>query len=145
MSYQKIVDGAVVQLAPSLLKDSQYGNKRKSRPEKKRTELRQSIKEHGVLQNIIARPHPTQQGELEMLGGYGRRDIAIELELATVPVLVKDVNDRDAYIIHLQENTIRTDLSVVEEAEAAQEFMTVFGGDREAVSQALNWPTKKGQ
>ena len=143
MDFASLPDKTLEKVHPSLLLDFSMGNKRSSRPEKSRNEMRESIRSHGVLQNLITRPHPTKEGHLELLGGYGRRDLALELELSEVPVLVKQVDDREAYIIHLQENTIRSDLSIVDEGRAAQEFNSLYGGDRQSVSDALNWPLKK--
>ncbi|WP_018984046.1 ParB/RepB/Spo0J family partition protein [Salinimonas chungwhensis] len=143
MDFASLPDKTLEKVHPSLLLDFSMGNKRSSRPEKSRSEMRESIRSHGVLQNLITRPHPTKKGHLELLGGYGRRDLALELELSEVPVLVKQVDDREAYIIHLQENTIRSDLSIVDEGRAAQEFNSLYGGDRQSVSDALNWPLKK--
>lgn len=143
MDFAALPDKSLKTVHPSLLLDFSLGNKRSSRPEKTRNEMRESIKSHGVLQNLIARPHPLKEGSLELLGGYGRRDLALELELQEVPVLIKQVDDREAYIIHLQENTIRSDLSIVDEARAAQEFNSLYGGDRQSVADALNWPVKK--
>ncbi|WP_223858525.1 ParB/RepB/Spo0J family partition protein [Salinimonas profundi] len=143
MDFAALPDKTLEKVHPSLLLDFSMGNKRSSRPEKSRSEMRESIRSHGVLQNLITRPHPTEKGYLELLGGYGRRDLALELELSEVPVLVKQVDDREAYIIHLQENTIRSDLSIVDEGRAAQEFNSLYGGDRQSVSDALNWPLKK--
>jgi PRTRC genetic system ParB family protein len=143
MDFTTLEDGFQTKVPPSALIDFKFGNKRQARNPNKANELRQSIKSVGILQNIISRPHPDDPTKLEILGGYGRRDMALEIGLDYVPVVIKQVDDRDAYIIHLAENTIRSDLTMVDEARAAQEFSSLYEGDRQAIADYFSWPIKK--
>lgn len=78
-------------------------------------ELVESITEHGVLQNLLARPRP--KGGFELVIGHRRATAAEKAGLAKVPVEVRELNDEQAREIQLVENLQRVDLHPMEEAE----------------------------
>ena len=143
MNFSQLEDGAAINVSPSVLVDFKFGNKRRNRPSKDYDQIKASIEAQGILQNLVTRPHPEDDTKLELLAGYGRKDIAIDLALVEVPVKVLMVDDREAYLIHMAENSHRTDLSTVDLAMAAQEYNTMFAGDREAVAKEINKPLKQ--
>lgn len=118
------------------------GNRRRS-ARKGADSFEQSIREHGIIQPLVARPNPLDTSRLELIGGYGRLEIASKLQLADVPVLIRQVNDETAFVMHLDENSKRSDLSLLDEVEQAREFASTFNGDRKAVAQRLGWTLKK--
>lgn len=74
-----------------------------------------SIREHGVLEPLLARE---VGGSLELLAGERRLVAAKRAKLATVPVRVlPDVDDAAAQAIALTENMARADLSPWEESQ----------------------------
>lgn len=77
-------------------------------------ELKDSIGEHGVLQNLIARPVGKK---LELVIGHRRLRAAGLLGLAKVPVEVRELTDEQARELQLVENLQRVDLHPMEEAE----------------------------
>lgn len=77
-------------------------------------ELQESIDEHGVLQNLVARR--VNKG-LELVIGHRRLRAARALGLAKVPVEVRELTDEQAREIQLVENLQRVDLHPMEEAE----------------------------
>ena len=74
-----------------------------------------SVREQGVLQPLLVRP---QDGNYEIIAGERRFRAAQLAGLETVPVLVRELADRDAIELALIENLQREDLSPVEETEA---------------------------
>ncbi len=80
--------------------------------------LAESIRVQGVLQPLLVRPHPDHAGEFEILAGERRWRAAQQAQLAHVPVLVREIDDRTALEIALVENIQRQDLNAIEEARA---------------------------
>jgi ParB family chromosome partitioning protein len=77
--------------------------------------LAESIRERGVLQPVIVRPH--EPAGYELIAGERRWQAARIAGLQTIPALVDDVVD-DAVSLELAliENIARADLTVIEEA-----------------------------
>ncbi|WP_090239868.1 ParB/RepB/Spo0J family partition protein [Fictibacillus solisalsi] len=83
-------------------------------------ELTESIKEHGVLQPIIARK--SIKG-YEIVVGERRFRAAKEAGLEQMPVIVKEFTEQKMMEIALIENLQREDLNPIEEAQAYQKLM----------------------
>jgi ParB family chromosome partitioning protein len=86
-------------------------------------ELTASIRQKGVLQPILVRPSPTRPGEYEIVAGERRWRAAQKAGLATLPVLVRDMPDDQAFEIAVVENVQREDLNAMEEAQAYASLM----------------------
>jgi len=99
--------------------------------------LANSIREKGVLQPILVRPHPERQGKYEIIAGERRWQASQKAQLHEVPVIIKEMDDRDAAEIALVENLQRQDLSALEEAEGYDRLMAEFNHTQEALSKAL--------
>lgn len=89
------------------------------------TELAASIAAHGLAQPITVRP--LGAGYQIVAGERRFRAMSQVLQWATVPAIVRDLNDEQASAIMLAENTSRADLDPIEEANAYQSRMTAFG------------------
>jgi ParB family chromosome partitioning protein len=87
-------------------------------------ELAESIKAQGLMQPILARP--LGAGRYEILAGERRWRAARMAGLASVPVLVRDVPDRNALAIALIENLQREDLNPLEEAVGVKRLIEEF-------------------
>ena len=74
-------------------------------------ELAASIKENGILQPILARPKAGRPGTYEIIGGERRWRAAQVAQLHEVPVLVRELGDREAMAAGLVENLQRQDLN----------------------------------
>lgn len=83
-------------------------------------ELKESILQHGILQPIIVRK--SIKG-YEIVVGERRYRAAKEAGLSTVPVVVRELNDKEMMELALLENIQREDLSPIEEASAYQSLM----------------------
>jgi len=89
----------------------------------KMQQLVQSIQEHGILEPLLVRP--LANGQYELIAGERRFRAAQILELGTVPIITKDVTDKEAIQIALVENLQREDLNPVEETEAILELLSL--------------------
>ena len=109
-------------------------------------ELATSIQQHGVLQPIVVRRLP--QGGFELIAGERRWRAAQQAGLQTIPVVQRDVSDREASAFALIENIQRENLNVVEEALGLsrlrsefdltqQELADVVGKSRAAIANSL--------
>ena len=76
-------------------------------------ELSDSIKEHGVIQPIVVR---TIGDKYEIIAGERRYKASVLAGKETVPVIVKNLNDKDSAEIALIENVQRKNLTPIEEA-----------------------------
>lgn len=81
------------------------------------TSLIESVKSKGVLEPILARPNGGPD-HLEIICGERRWTAATKASLATVPVLVRELDDDEVLDVQLAENIERADLTPLEEAEA---------------------------
>ena len=80
-------------------------------------ELTESIRVHGILSPLLARP----KGEgCELVSGHRRRLAAQKLGLPTVPVLVREMTDDEAVILMVDSNLQRENLLPSEKAFAYQ-------------------------
>lgn len=100
-------------------------------------ELADSIREHGLLQPILVRPKPDTPGQYQIVGGERRWRAAQLVPLHEVPVVVRDLGDREAMAAALVENLQRQDLNALEEAEGYRRLVDEFGLTQETLGQAV--------
>jgi ParB family chromosome partitioning protein len=101
-------------------------------------ELADSIREHGVLQPILVRPKPGGNGRhYEIVGGERRWRAAQLVPLHEIPVVVRDLGDREAMAAALVENLQRQDLNALEEAEGYRRLVEEFALTQDALGQAV--------
>jgi len=107
---------------------------RKNFDPEKMAELAASIKEHGVLQPVIVRPHSSGY---ELVVGERRLRASKQLGLEKIPAVIKTLSDQDMTEIALIENIQRHDLNPVEEARAYKRLIEEFGLTQDAVAKKL--------
>src|SRR5262249_47454766 len=78
--------------------------------------LSESIRVQGGIQPLLVRPRAA--GGYEIVAGERRWRAAREAGRETVPVVVRESDDRDTLILGLVENVAREQLTAVEEARA---------------------------
>lgn len=83
-------------------------------------ELAESIKEHGVLEPGVARPHPKKNGFFDLRAGQRRYEACKLLGLINMPLVVREMTDQEAAEITVIENLQREDLLPLEEAQGVQ-------------------------
>jgi ParB family chromosome partitioning protein len=99
--------------------------------------LSESIKDKGILQPILVRRDPERPEAYEIIAGERRWRAAQLAQLHEVPIIIRDMTDRDALEIALVENIQRKDLNAIEEAEAYQRLMDEFHHTQEELSRAV--------
>lgn len=97
-------------------------------------ELAQSIKEKGVIQPLLVRRHGDA---FELIAGERRLRAAQALNLAEIPVIIKNVDDKDSLELALIENIQRQELNPIEEAHAYQYLLEKFHLTQEEIGGAL--------
>ena len=99
--------------------------------------LVESIKAQGILQPLLVRRHPDIDGHFEIVAGERRWRAAQAAQLHEVPVLLRDIGDRDALEIALVENVQRQDLNPLEEAEGYRRLLDEFHHTQEDLARAI--------
>ncbi len=100
-------------------------------------ELVASIQARGILQPLLARPHPTQPKHYQIIAGERRWRAAQQAGLHEVPVLVRELSDADAMAASLVENLQRQDLNPIEEGEGFRRLIEEFGLTQEQLGTAV--------
>jgi ParB family chromosome partitioning protein len=100
-------------------------------------ELETSIRASGVLQPILVRPSPTTPGEYEIVAGERRWRAAQKAGLGTIPALVRELGDDQAFEIAVVENVQREDLNAMEEARAYSSLMGRMGYTQDKAAGAV--------
>jgi ParB family chromosome partitioning protein len=98
-------------------------------------ELARSLKEHGVLQPIIVRAQAG--GTYEIVAGERRWRAAQLAGLTEIPVIVRQVSEKQAAEINLIENIQRDDLNPMEEAEALRRLLEEHGYTQERLADQI--------
>ncbi|MDY4720305.1 MAG: ParB/RepB/Spo0J family partition protein [Collinsella sp.] len=98
-------------------------------------ELSESIQEHGVLQPLLVRKH---DNGYEIIAGERRYQASKLAGLEEVPVIIKDVDDKQMLALALIENLQRSDLNPVEEAKGYRQLIDASGMTQEALSKAVS-------
>lgn len=110
-------------------------NPRRAFSEAQLDELAQSIRDRGIIQPLIVRP--AGHDNFEIVAGERRWRAAQRAGLHDVPVVVVEVNDRDALQLAIIENVQRADLNAIEEASAYQRLAEEFGYSQEEVAKTV--------
>lgn len=107
---------------------------RKKFNEERLQELAASIKEKGVLQPLLVR---RMDGGYELIAGERRLRAAMQAGLETVPIVLKNVDERERQEIALIENIQREDLNALEEAQGYQGLIEQYKYTQEDVAQKV--------
>jgi ParB family chromosome partitioning protein len=99
-------------------------------------ELTNSIREKGVMQPLLVRP--TSDPDLyEIIAGERRWRAAQRAGLHDVPVIIREVDDKEALELAIIENVQRADLSPLEEAMGYDQLMQQFGYTQQDLAQVI--------
>ena len=97
-------------------------------------ELTQSIRDKGVLQPILVRQQPGEDGVWQIIAGERRWRASQAARLTQVPVIVREMDDLEVLEVAIIENVQRADLNPLEEASAYGVLMERFGRTQDAVA-----------
>ena len=100
-------------------------------------DLVDSIRARGILQPLLARPHPRDSARYQIIAGERRWRAAQVAGLQEVPVLVRALSDAEAMAAALVENLQRQDLNAIEEAEGYRRLLDEFGMTQETLATAV--------
>jgi ParB family chromosome partitioning protein len=100
-------------------------------------DLASSIREKGVIQPLILRPHPEEPGGFEIVAGERRWRAAQAAGVHDLPAVVRELTDAEMLELAIIENVQRTDLNPLEEAQGYRQLMDRFGHTQERLAEAL--------
>ena len=100
-------------------------------------ELTNSIKEQGIIQPIVVRPHKSEEGKYEIIAGERRWLASQNAGLHEVPVVILNVDDSKSLEYAIVENIQRQDLNAIEEARGYQRLVEEFNYNQEKLSQFI--------
>jgi ParB/RepB/Spo0J family partition protein len=86
-------------------------------------ELATSITNTGLLQPVVCRPHPTQEGKYDLRAGFRRYLAHKRIGAETIMAIVRDMDDATAMEVTVLENLQREQLSPLEEARGVQQLL----------------------
>lgn len=98
-------------------------------------DLSASIAQHGVLQPLLVRP--LHGGGYQLVAGERRWRASRMAGLTEVPVVVREMTDREAAELALIENLQRQDLNPMEEALGYRTLMEQYGMTQEDAARAV--------
>ena len=94
---------------------------RRSFNDEKLEQLRESVRKHGILEPLIVRRRP--RNTYELVAGERRYRAAKAEKLPTVPVIIRDLGDQEAFELALLENLQRDDLNPIDETEGVLDLL----------------------
>lgn len=87
------------------------------------TELSDSIKKNGIMQNLTAVPDPEDKDSYKIIIGHRRFAAGQKAGLEEFPVVIRDLDEAEQIRTMLCENIQRNDLTVIEQAQGFQMMM----------------------
>jgi ParB family chromosome partitioning protein len=100
-------------------------------------ELIQSVKEKGILQPLLVRRDADQTNSYEIIAGERRWRAAQAAGLHEIPVIIRDLSDREALEISIIENVQRQDLTPLEEADGYRRLLDEFQHTQEELARVV--------
>jgi len=100
-------------------------------------ELANSIREKGVMQPLLVRPSGQDPDIYELIAGERRWRAAQAAGLHEVPVIIREVDDKEALELAIIENVQRADLNSIDEARGYGELMNQFDYTQNDLAQVI--------
>jgi ParB family chromosome partitioning protein len=100
-------------------------------------DLTASVREKGIVQPILVRPVAGAANSFEIIAGERRWRAAQRAGLHEVPVVVLDVDDKEALELAIIENVQRADLNPLEEAIGYQQLIDEYGYAQAALADVI--------
>ncbi|MEC4813492.1 MAG: ParB/RepB/Spo0J family partition protein [Scytonema sp. PMC 1069.18] len=124
-SYSRFSVQCTTTVAIDLIESSLQEIRRYFNPQKL-DQLIKSIKEHGILEPVLVRP--LHDGRYQLVAGERRIRAARAVGLVEIPVVMLEIDDKQALQIAIIENLQREELNPVEETEAILELLSLSLG-----------------
>ena len=113
--------------------------------EEKLQQLAESFKEHGMIGRLTVRPVEGKDKPYELVVGERRFRAAQLAKLSEVPVEIKELTERQAIILALEENLNREDLNSIEETQGILQLLSLESGREKAEITSLLYKMIKGR
>ncbi len=97
-------------------------------------ELKDSIKQHGIIQPLIVRE---VEGKMELIAGERRWRASKALGLKEVPIVIREASDQEVLEMALIENIQRKDLNPIEEAQGYVQLARDFGIKQDIIAKRV--------
>ena len=111
-------------------------NPRKDFREDELAELAESIRTKGLVQPIVVRPNG-MSGGYEIVAGERRWRAAQKAGMHNIPVIIRELTDREVLELAIIENVQRQDLNAIEEASGYRELVERFDYSQEQLSEII--------
>jgi ParB family chromosome partitioning protein len=128
-------EGSLVELPLSAIKPNPF-QPRKDVDPGALEELKASIRQAGLLQPVVVRPLPQNNG-FELIAGERRLRAVQALGWEKIPAVKRNVDDRTVLTLALIENLQRDDLSPVDEARGYERLIAEFSLTQQEVADAV--------
>jgi ParB family chromosome partitioning protein len=99
-------------------------------------ELTSSIREKGVMQPLLVRPSD-DPNIFEIIAGERRWRAAQRAGLHDVPVIIREVDDKESLELAIIENVQRVDLNPLEEAQGYEQLIEQFSYTQQDLAQVI--------
>lgn len=119
------------EIALDEIKDNPFQFRRDITPQSV-NELAKSMRQHGLIEPILLRPH--QGGGYEVVAGARRVAAARQLNWGAIPAQVRDLNDADTAFIMAVENMQREGFTLADEAQMYERLGKLLGAANEELS-----------
>lgn len=126
----------VASVSIKLLRESTTNPRRMFDPAAQK-DLVDSIRQHGVLQPILVRKLKDGDGSFEVVAGARRFRAAKKAGLLEMPVLVRELTDKEVLEVQYVENLQRSDIHPVDEGIGYRKLIDDHGYDAEALGKKL--------
>ena len=103
-------------------------------------DLTNSIREHGIVQPILVRPVKGEDlggAEYEIVAGERRWRAAQKAALHEVPIILREIEDKQALELAIIENVQRADLNGIEEALGYQQLIDEYDYSQNDLAQVI--------
>jgi ParB family chromosome partitioning protein len=112
-------------------------NPRKDFRDEELVELSESIRTKGLVQPIIVRPDRVVAGDYEIVAGERRWRAAQKAGIHSVPVIIRELTDKEVLELAIIENVQRQDLNAIEEATGYRDLIERFEYNQEQLSEII--------
>src|SRR5438445_7019768 len=129
-------EGSLVELAVADIRPNPYQPRRDVDPAALE-ELTASIRKAGLLQPVVVRQAPGNNGGFELIAGERRLRACQALGWEKIPAVKREVDDRTVLTLALVENLQRDDLSPVDEARGYERLIAEFNLTQQDVAEAV--------
>ncbi len=110
---------------------------RRDFPETELNELAESIRQRGIIQPVVVRPHPARPGDYQIVAGERRWRAAQRAQLHEIPIIIRQLDDRAVLELAIIENVQRSDLNPIEEAAGYAQLIERFTYTQEETSEIV--------